>query len=824
MKLNTKASIKDQITKREKECRNTAYQAALESIVLLKNDGVLPLSPANIALFGAGAEYTIKGGTGSGEVNERYSVNIREGLNNAGYEITTDKWMMDYRAEYKKTELIYAETIKQSLKKLDIIAIVSPTPFRYPVGRLITDADIKASGTDTCIYVVSRQSGECSDRDPDQHDYSLDKTELKNIEKVAANYKNTILVLNVGSSLDISVLESVKGINAVIHFCQLGSEGGTALADILSGKISPSGHLTDTWAKEYEDFPFANEYSVISGKTDKAEYKEDIYVGYRYFDSFEVDVHYPLGYGLSYTTFSTGKTKIRTEKSRVIVNTSMTNTGDRYSGKGVVQLYISFPQNHVVREYQSLVAFVKTKTLKPGETQAIELAFKMENVASYDEEKACFVLEAGEYALKIGENSRCTEVCALLNLPEDIIVSKHQHICPLQEPFEKLIGTKMEEFLSNVEIITITPQDFTTKEFTYAKPEIHLDKKGTDLLNSLTTEEMIDLAVGIGGFGGETYLTVPGAGGYTTSALLGKGLSNVALADGPAGLRLTKTSAVTKKGKVKMVDARIAVMNYLPKLAKKFLFADPKKNQLIYQFTTAFPVANALGQSWNIELMEQVGEAVGKEMEEYGVSIWLAPALNIHRNPLCGRNFEYFSEDPLLSGKMAAGIIRGVQSHKGCFVTVKHFACNNQETNRQQMSSNVSERALREIYLRGFEIAVKEGHPKCVMSSYNKLNGVYTSNSYDLCTKVLRNEWEFDGLVMSDWWATWEKKGLARNALALSSGNDLIMPGGKSYKKSIYKAIKDGSLSKAELKWCCANIIKVILESQVQEEFSITNP
>ena len=819
MKLYTKASVNTQVSTREKENRKIAYNAALEGIVLLENDGTLPLPSQKIALYGSGAEYTIKGGTGSGEVNERYSVTIKEGLTNAGFEISTTQWIEDYRSAFDEAELEYAETIRKLLRKLDLIAFVSPSPFRYPIGRAITDEDIKNSDTDTCIYIVSRQSGECSDREIDKNDYSLTDIEIENIKKLANTYKKTIIVLNVGASMDINVLQSIKGINAIVHFCQQGSEGGNALADILTGKVTPSGHLTDTWGKRYEDIPFANEYSIISGQDDIAEYKEDIYVGYRYFDSFKVDPLYPFGYGLSYVSFTFDKTTVEVKKTQVTVSTSVTNTDAKMSGKAVAQLYLSFPQKKVIREFQSLVAFAKTNNLKPGETQELSLSFNLEDVGSYDEQNACFILEEGDYTLRLGENSRDTKICSLLSLPNDVILSRHQNVCPVQKTFETLVCPQAEETITGIDILPINPNDFTTKDFDYKKPEISLNETGKKILDSLTPEDMVELAVGIGGFGGETYITVPGAGGYTTSTLLDKGLANIVFADGPAGLRLTKTAAITKKEKVKMVDARIQVMNYLPKWFKKLLFADPKKNKLIYQFTTAFPVGNALSQSWNIDLMESIGSAIGREMERYGVTVWLAPALNIHRNPLCGRNFEYFSEDPLLSGKIAAAITRGVQSHEGCFVSIKHFACNNQETNRQKMSSNVTERALREIYLKGFEIAVKESSPKTVMTSYNKLNGIYTPNNYDLCTNVLRNEWGFDGLVMTDWWATYEKKELANNALAFASGNDLIMPGGKSYKKIVLKALRSGDLSIEDLKWCCANIINVILESKLQKEW-----
>ena len=261
----------------------------------------------------------------------------------------------------------------------------------------------------------------------------------------------------------------------------------------------------------------------------------------------------------------------------------------------------------------------------------------------------------------------------------------------------------------------------------------------------------------------------------------------------------------------------LSVMDYLPGIVKKFMLGDPNRDTVLYQYTTAFPVANALAQTWNKALMFRVGQAIYREMKEYGCTYWLAPAVNIHRNPLCGRNFEYFSEDPRLSGEMAAAITRGVQQEDGFYVTVKHFACNNQEDNRTGVSSDLSERALREIYLRGFEICVREGGAKSIMTSYNKVNGVYAPNSYDLCTKVLRNEWGFEGVVMTDWFST--KEGQASSAMAMRAGNDLIMPGGAKFEKEILQGVRSGLIQEEDVRRCCANVIRSILHSATQREY-----
>jgi len=821
MKLYTKATESNKVTAREAENREVAYRAATESIVLLKNDGTLPIAGGKLALYGAGAAHTIKGGTGSGEVNERHSVSILEGLEKGGFEITTSKWISDYDEDVKKAQEEHAKVVAQRLRRFDWISIVNPLPFRFPFGRKINETDIKESNTETCIYVVARLSGECTDRNPAKHDYSLAESEIENIKTVTKHYKKTIVVINTGSSMNMDFLDEIEGINAVIYFCKQGCEGGTALADLLTGKVSPSGRLSETWAKNYSDIPFADEYSIISGNRKYADYKEGIYVGYRYCDSFDVKPRYPFGYGLGYTEFSIEYLSMKLDGPSVNVGVKVTNTGPEHSGKEVAQLYLHCPGKKLLREWQSLAAFAKSKVLAPGEFQELTLNFDLRTMAAYDEEKAQFILEAGDYTLRLGKHSRDATACAVLELGSEIVVSQHQNICPMKTPIDELKGKSFSHTQENQNLPrqSISAEAIVTETIDYTPPKITDDKKVTDILDKLSADDMVELCVGIGMFGGEKYLTVPGAGGYTTSMLLDKGLSNMVLSDGPAGVRLQKTSAITKKEKVKMVDAQLGAMEYLPKIIKKFLFGNPQKDKLLYQFTTAFPVGNAMAQTWNIELLEEIGKAAGREMVEYGVSVWLAPGMNIHRNPLCGRNYEYFSEDPLLTGKLAAAITRGAQSHEGCFVTIKHFVCNEQEEARQRMSSNVSERTLREIYLRGFEIAVKEGNAGCVMTSYNRVNGEYAPNSYDLCTKVLRNEWGFDGLVMTDWFATWEKRELANNAAAIKSGNDLIMPGGKSFKKNVREALSDGSLSTQELRLASSNVIRTILASHTQKEF-----
>ena len=441
----------------------------------------------------------------------------------------------------------------------------------------------------------------------------------------------------------------------------------------------------------------------------------------------------------------------------------------------------------------------------------------MTGLASYRESDNCYVLEKGDYILRLGNSSRNTQPAGIVTLDSEIIVSRHEPICPQVKAFEELSASRPREELPDLLRITIPANSFQTVSYSYETPAVTDDAETSAFLDKLTLAEMVDIVVGIGMFGGETRFNLPGSVGNTTSKFWDRGLANVALCDGPAGLRIQKHSTVSEKGKVKPVEMAMSVFEAFPSFVKKLMTGDPEKEPVLYQYATAFPVANALAQTWNTQLLHRIGEAIAKEMKEYGCTYWLAPAVNIHRNPLCGRNFEYFSEDPHLSGIMSTALIQGVQQEDGCYVTVKHFACNNQEDNRNFVSSNLSQRALRETYLRPFEYAVRRGGAKGIMTSYNKVNGVYTPNSYDLCTKALRNEWGFQGVVMTDWFST--NRGQADNALAMAAGNDLIMPGGGSFKKEILKGVKSGKISAEDVRRCCGNVVKAIFGSATQKEY-----
>ena len=823
MKLLTRAGRSDAVSQRERENLAVAYQAACEGIVLLKNDGALPLRTKKIALYGPGEYRNIKGGTGSGEVNERRSVTILEGLEDRGIEIASRRWLKEYETIYEEAAEAHKKEKAQRLKRFQgsIMDLLFDN-FQPPCGRPITQADVNASETDTCVYVVSRQAGEGGDRRAEKGDFLLSDGEREAIRFCAEKYERFILAINSGSALDMGFVEEIPGINAILFLCQLGQEGGHAVADILSGAVSPSGKLSDTWAKRCSQLPFSQEYSYLNGDLDDEFYREGIYVGYRFFDSFGAEPAFPFGYGLSYTDFAMRCADIRISENgrRVTVEASVANIGETYTGKEVAQLYVSAPNGSLDKEYQSLAAFAKTEPLAPGASQTLELTFDFARLSSFREADAAYVLEPGTYILRLGNSSRNTAPAGVLRLEREIVVSRHTHVCPLHLPLEEL-HAKPYDFAplpDGLPRLTIRPEAFAEEVYTYGNPPpVPNDPRVKQALGRLTVEEMADIVVGAGMNSGRNRFQLPGSVGNTTSRFWDRGLANVALCDGPAGLRVQRRSTVDKNGKIKPVDPPFAFLNDLPALIKKAALGDPERDPVLYQYATAFPVATALAQSWNTDLLYQVGKAVYREMKEYGCTYWLAPGMNIHRNPLCGRNFEYYSEDPRLTGAMAAALTRGVQQEEGYYVTIKHFACNNQEENRTAVSSNVGERALREIYLRGFEEAVRAGGAKGVMTSYNRLNGVYTPNSHDLCTKVLRQEWGFDGVVMTDWNATMGNR--ASSAAALRAGNDLIMPGGSAYKKEILQALRGNLIDEADLRRCCGNVIRSILMSATQKDY-----
>ena len=456
-----------------------------------------------------------------------------------------------------------------------------------------------------------------------------------------------------------------------------------------------------------------------------------------------------------------------------------------------------------------------------GEAEVLDLEVDMYGLSSYDENENVYLLEKGDYIIKVGDSSRNNKAVLVIENKEDIIVSKHDAICKTGEELNRLInGNSYEYDLRGVKRAVLDPKAFVTETYVYGKPAVYSDEKVDAILDQMNEKDMIDVVTGIGTLGmmDTNCFCVPGIAGKTTYKHLDKGLISVTLADGPGGLRLVRKSAVSKSGRIKMFKGNylLSFMEVMPDWMLFFL-KPGKKDTVFYQYATAFPVGTNLAQTWNQKLVEKIGLSVSKEMDKYNITYWLAPGMNIHKNPLCGRNFEYYSEDPVLSGKISAAMTRGVQSIPGNYTTIKHFACNNAEDNRGLSDSHVSQRALREIYLKGFEINIKEAGSKSLMTAYNKINGIYCPDSFDLCTKVLRNEWGFDGVVMTDWFST--KPGQGHTDLAVANGNDMIMPGDKVCNKTLVEGLKKGTLSKEDLRRASANIIRSIVYSNAAKKY-----
>ena len=853
------ASRTAEVSTREKQNMERARKIASQGMVLLQNKGVLPLAGVKtIAAFGAGVRRTVKGGTGSGDVNSRTVVNVEQGLSEAGYKITSTGWLDRYDAACDAEMGAHLAKVKELMAQGGIRAVIEYVFSRPNVLTEvpeITPEDM-AEKADVAVYVIARNSGEGADRHPIAGDYELTEMEKQNLTALSGAYENIIVVLNVGGVMDTKFIRSMPQVSAILLMSQAGNISGLALADVLSGKAYPSGHLTTTWAENYLDYPGASTFSHMNGDVDDEYYNEGIYVGYRYFDTFNVTPAYPFGYGLGYTEFAISEAKVEAEGGKAVVTALVKNIGETYAGKESVQVYVSAPAGNLEKPYQELKGFVKTKELAPGESEKVCVSFNLGSMASYCEKCASWVLEPGKYYIRVGSSSRNTHIAGAIEIPERKVVSalSNRAVCDVElellhpaGPAFSYEGEEAEKAAAPV--ITVDPNVIETEVVIYSgePAEMTTDKTEVitlsdvmegkadlkELVAQLTVEEMADLCIGTsrGNFGGSPTigaesLAVPGAAGDTTSKLIeSRQIPNIALADGPAGLRLQKNF---------VTDADNNIIPGLGEDAMGGLFnmgkpAPERPEGAIdyYQYCTAIPIATLLAQTWDMDAVEEAGDIVGGEMEEFHTAIWLAPGMNIHRNPLCGRNFEYYSEDPLLAGKCAAADTKGVQKHPGCGTCIKHFALNNLEDNRQGNNAHCTERAIREIFVKGFEIAVKESQPLSLMTSYNLINGEHAANKYDTVTAMLRDEWGFEGLVMTDWGTTGDIFGGDEDnkrkyhpsdaAACIRAGNDLTMPGSQLDFDSISRSggAKEGEvfcpITKAQLQLCSYRILKVIM-------------
>lgn len=918
MKINEfkrTGTTSEEISEREQRHRILAREAAEESIVLLKNDGVLPLPTGiPVALFGAGAGLTIKGGTGSGDVNVRHSVSIYDGFTLARVRVTSKDWIEDYEERYELARQAWKKQILDecggSTDGQLFFDTYTSHAFEMPEGRPIEDTDVQDAKT--AVYVISRVAGEGSDRHLAQGDYYLTDHELEDLRVLATLVEKIVIVINAGAPVDLTVLEAMPEVKAILFMGQAGEEGGNACARILLGFVNPSAKLTATWAKRYMDYPGAMDFSDVraqlaegnvSGASQGAKasaekidreallarsrYEEGIYVGYRYFDSFGVEPRYHFGHGLSYTSFAITAEAPRAAADGLYIPVTVENSGNPYVGKEVVQVYAACPQPEAIsgadgvkaaetdetaetlaeaavdggagaeveaKEYKRLVAFRKTRLLAPGEQETMTLHVDERALASfrtdYDAAHGAWVIEAGRYAIFVGDSSEESrlQLAGVVEVAEEKVLEIVPHICPVKDadfrecaaPVESLrrktqawsdtwatmkqaaqqgkriagLGAKLGWTQALGETVWAPGE-----EPVFRNAQDDIDRMAHAIASALEVKDLIPLLMGefdmhasaLGSAGQR----VPGTAGETSRALEELlHVPGISMADGPAGLRLTRSYLVelaTGEALSVGIDANLENGFFASEPA------EPEKYERWYQFTTAWPVGTNLAQTWNEELLGAVGRATGIEMEEFHVAWWLAPGMNIHRNPLNGRNFEYYSEDPLLTGKMGAAITKGVQTLPGVGTTIKHFACNNQENNRMGVDAIVSERALREIYLRGFEIAIKESQPMCIMTSYNEINGVHSANCVDICTEVARREWHFQGVIMTDW-ATTLAYGGADAAGCVAAGNDLIMPGAASDLENIEQAYAEGRLSEADIRSCAERVLNIVLRTNGYED------
>ena len=800
----------------ERQHYDTVRALTPDCLVLLKSDGSFPLAgPEPIALYGSGARHTIKGGTGSGDVNVRHYPTIEEGLETAGCPVTTKAWLDRYdaaRATARQTFIAEKQKIvaAQGFGVLASLMGAEPPEPTY---------DLPLSGAgETAVYVLARRSGEGTDRTDKPGDLHLTDTEIRDILALQQTYKRFLLVLNVGGVVDLSPV--VDQVANILLLSQPGIAVGDAFADVLLGKAAPSGRLSATWAAA-ADYAGPGDF----GGQDDTRYREGIYVGYRYFDAAGKSPLFPFGYGLSYTTFGMQPGAVVVDSARVNLPVTVTNTGAR-PGKQVAQLYLRKPAGKLDEPARELAAYQKTRTLAPGESETLTLSFALPEMAAYDAASGAWVLEAGVYRLYLGENCRDAALCGALALDATVTVQQAPAVGGTPDFADWVPAAAPEDPLpAGIATVPLDLAALGVAPHTPAEP----DPETLATVHSMTDEELATLCVGaFAGAGSESVVgnagvTVAGAAGETR-AFPRYGIPGLVMADGPAGLRLANRYAQTPNGPAAVgADSFADMFEMIPEAMRTAIQATmgggakTPEGPVYEQPCTAIPIGTALAQSWDPAVVEACGDLVGDEMERLGVHLWLAPALNLHRSPLCGRNFEYYSEDPLLSGRTTAAMTRGVQKHPGCGVTLKHFCCNNQETNRMHSNSQVSPRALRELYLKGFAIAVREAAPAAIMTSYNLLNGEHTSQRADLMEELLRKEWGYRGLVMTDWVISSFSPDGQRYPGACASGtigagNDLMMPGSPADRDDLLTALRAPSvrypLTRARLECCGARIVE----------------
>ena len=784
-----------------REFNEVCRKVGSEGIVLLKNDhNVLPLEKGtSVSLFGRIQSNYIKSGTGSGGmVNVEYVVNIPQGLTNVGLNLNQELVQI-YEDWEKENPFDYGQGW----------ATEPWSQIEMPLSNeIVKNASMKS---DAAIVIIGRTAGEDKDNSNTKGSYLLNDVERDMIDKVTTYFEKVIVILNVGNIIDMKWVDEYCP-QAVLYAWQGGQEGGNSVADVIVGNVAPSGKLTDTIAYNIADYPSSENF----GNQEKNYYCEDIYVGYRYFCTFARDkIMYPFGYGLSYTEFVYENCSVEQQDGQFLVKLVVKNIGS-YSGKEVVQAYVQAPQGKLGKPERVLVAYAKTSLLQPEESEVIEMKFNMKDIASFDDSgitgnQTCFIVEKGLYKVFISKDS-VTDVCVkTFEILEDIVVEQCiKAMCPV-ENFKRMkpllqdgkFDIVYEEILGEENDLRSKIDNNMPKEIPYTGDKgIQLN----DVKNGkFSMEEFVaqfsneDLACISFGEGLNSPKVTGGTGcafGGLSESLLAKGVPIACGTDGPSGLRMDCGAT-----------------------------------------GTSMPSGILLACTWNDPLLEELYTQEGYEMEENNIDVLLGPGMNIHRHPLCGRNFEYFSEDPLVSGRIAYAICKGI-ANTGASGVIKHFCGNNQETNRHNLDSVISERALREIYLRPFEIAVKMGDAcKSIMTSYNPVNGTWTAGNYDLTTVILREEWGFTGFVMSDWYARTKLENFPRAhgkdnqslrdyTPCVEAQNDIYMclKNIASYKSiNLYDSLESGKLARIFAQRNAMNICRYLMESNAMKRFLSSN-
>lgn len=754
-----------------------ARAMAADGIVLLKNeDKTLPITgQTRVAVFGRSAVNYFTVGYGSGgDVVSPYRRNLMEGLLEHGVKVDGI-----LASQY--------ETWCSRPRNVPDEGYWAHWPMSNPEMPLkAEDVAAAALRCDMALVVIGRAAGESRENVLKPGSYYLTDREKAMLDVVATYFHRVCLVMDCGNVIDMSWVRDYENkLTAIVYAWQGGMESGTALADVLTGAVNPSGKLTDTIAVKYEDYPSSQSFGAMAFNA----YTEDIYVGYRYFETFAPDrVLYPFGFGLSYTRFRLSS-QAAVSGNQVTVNTTVENVGDE-AGREVVQVYVDLPCGTLGNPKRVLAGFKKTGLLQPGQQQVVDVSFDLASLASFDDtgctgHKDAFVLEAGSYCVQAGTSIRDVKAVVCI-VKQGLEVVRQLHECNAVRPehgFCRMVnkgGALDMEMVPTAnrnlkqDILAHLPQELTPGQTEFTFEDVKARRcTPEEFVAQLSDQELDDITHGFGlmndpsGPAGNA-----GSLGGVTEALKKRGIPTVITTDGPSGIRIRRTCSL-------------------------------------------LPCGTCLASTFDPEGVEALYRLLGREMVLQGTQVLLGPGMNIHRNPLCGRNFEYYSEDPLLTGKIAAAMVRGIQS-QGVSACPKHFACNNQETNRNKCDSRLSQRAQREIYLKGFEIAVKESDPWCLMTSYNLVNGVWSHYHYELVTDILHDEWGYRGLTITDWWmqpgAAPEFPAITNDACRIRAQVDVLMPGEIQERTLVASLADPNGVTRAEAQRCAVNVIKFILK------------